>query len=265
MILFWCTLTVLGSREKPDTLRVLCLTVGCVLSGLALYSWYERRFRPSLLRLWVDKNGVELQVRKAHTEEILLESERGTLRGQDLTGWVLRGAILSGIDLSKAKLERADLRGVQFRNSQLVAAVLAGADLRGANLQYADLTAADLRGADLRGARLAATSLAQADLRGADLRGADFAGHGANRVLWEGRIGSAQFEGALYDETTRWPPGFNPRRKGCVLTEGSTARLPIPAETEDVRLEQLPAPAAAPRMVSSEAAPVEQASRLHQG
>lgn len=262
MLLLWCVLTSLGAPQKPDTPLKLCLMVTLALSCLALYSWYERRRRPSLLWLWVDESGVELQVRKVRTGEVLLESERATLRQQDLTGWALPGAVLSGIDLGKAKLEGADLRGAQFRNSQLVAATLAGADLRGANLEYANLTAADLRRADLRGARLAAASLAQADLRGADLRGADLAGHGANRVLWERRIGSAQFEGAVYDETTRWPPGFNPRWKSCIFVKGSTTRLPIPAATADVRLEQLPAPAAALQAVSAEAMPVEQASQL---
>jgi hypothetical protein len=76
--------------------------------------------------------------------------------------------------------------------ANLSMARLAGARLQGANLRWADLRDADLRGARLYGA----------DLRGADLTGADLTG--------------ARFWGALHDRATRWPEGFDPRRRGLI-------------------------------------------------
>jgi hypothetical protein len=65
----------------------------------------------------------------------------------------------------------------------------------------------NLRGADLSGAFLQATDLSDADLREADLRGAD---------LRQAFLAGADLTGARYDDRTRWPDGFAPRRHGAV-------------------------------------------------
>ena len=123
------------------------------------------------------------------------------LAGAMLWGYDFSGADLSGADLSKAILTAADLAGAtligaDFSYADLEGAYLEGADLRNAALVGADLGRADLRGADLRGADISSAYLAVTDLRGADLTGATLEG--------------ARFIGAEWDETTRWPEGYEP-------------------------------------------------------
>jgi len=69
-------------------------------------------------------------------------------------------------------------------------------DLREADLENLDLTRAVLRHSTLAGAHLAGASLVEADLRGTDLSGADLTG--------------TDLRGAVADETTTWPEGFDP-------------------------------------------------------
>lgn len=72
-------------------------------------------------------------------------------------------------------------------------------DLREADLEELDLTRAVLRHSTLAGAHLARATLVEADLRGTDLSGADLTG--------------TDLRGAVADETTTWPDGFNPAAK----------------------------------------------------
>lgn len=110
--------------------------------------------------------------------------------------------------------------------ARLVRANLAGAHL-GADLQGADLTEARLCGADFTGywpllhgqdawsfsqqtltpANMAGASLVRADLRGAIFR---------DGIHPDVDLREVDLEGAVYDKTTRWPKGFDPRRKGAV-------------------------------------------------
>ena len=90
-----------------------------------------------------------------------------------------------------------DLSCVDLRASDLRASNLLGANLLGSSLQASDLSASVLRDADLRGADLQGASLQDADLTGANLIGA------------QGLEGDAILCGALADDTTRWPDGFN--------------------------------------------------------
>lgn len=106
------------------------------------------------------------------------------LRRADLRGWTLVDVDLSEVDLSHARLRRADLQD---------------ASLARARLDYADLSGANLRGADLDGVTFLETDLGGADLRGVDLRRA-------------GQLPMANLRGCKTDQTTRWPPDFDPRR-----------------------------------------------------
>jgi hypothetical protein len=99
-----------------------------------------------------------------------------------LRGAELRGAFLGGIDLFGADLVAADLRGAELGEANLSSADLRGADLRRANLSPADLSDIKLAAADLRDALLRATN----------------------------------FEGALYDDSTAWPDGFDPAAAGAI-------------------------------------------------
>jgi uncharacterized protein YjbI with pentapeptide repeats len=153
---------------------------------------------------------------------------RVDLAGSDLGYSDLAGADLHYSDLSQsfllgADLRRADLTGVWFVRATLDEARLHQADLRsavfwkarliGADLRAADLTAADLTGARLRGARFDL-----ADLRGADFTTADVAG--------------ATFAGAVADDTTTWPDGFDPQQAG-VLPAGTAPPIRPQSYSED--------------------------------
>jgi hypothetical protein len=150
-------------------------------------------------------------------------------------------------------LAGADLRGASLVAANLRGADLTGADLRGAALAEADLERAtldraDLRGANLSGAGLASQSLLGADFRGADLRGAEFGGRGLGRHVFSDPLWQVRLEGALYDDTTRWPAGFTAETRGCVRCErpepqGEQSDLPIPSDvSSDVT--SLPVPSA---------------------
>lgn len=102
------------------------------------------------------------------------------------------------------------------RARSLFAAVLAGANLRqvdftGANLARSVLALADLRGACLDGACLTSACLVGADFRGADLRGA---------ILTGADVTGAKFGGALVDDLTRFPIGFDAAAAGCEYVDG---------------------------------------------
>ncbi|MBI3912360.1 MAG: pentapeptide repeat-containing protein, partial [Armatimonadetes bacterium] len=161
------------------------------------------------------------------------------LRGADLTGADLRGALLRGADLRGAILHQARLHGVTVHGARLAGAEMSGVDVREAtlydpslskaganlrqvvfrnadlrhknlwraNLQGASLVGADLRGADLREARLAGADLRQANLRNASLDGAH---------LEEARLHDADLRGARYNQSTEWPPGFDPQKHGAL-------------------------------------------------
>ena len=53
----------------------------------------------------------------------------------------------------------------------------------------------------MRNANLSNTNLYEADLSGSNLRGASLIGSNLAKVL---------LQGAIYDELTKWPHGFNP-------------------------------------------------------
>ncbi len=126
---------------------------------------------------------------------------------QDANGF--EGADLSGLG---APLIRG-LKGISFRRATLYWACLAEADLSGCNFEEADLRGATLTGAILVGANLRLAQLCRDNLGGPTrLQGADLSG--AN-------LSGANLEGAEYDARTRFPPGFQPKREGCVLKDAS--------------------------------------------
>lgn len=167
----------------------------------------------------------------ARVRELPAERERARalyLKGVDLGGVELEGADLrfvdfEGSDLDDADLAHANLQQTSFVDANLSGATLVGADIRATNMAFADLRGADLR--DVNGALLkmdeglhAVTSLLGADLRGADLRGADLRGAdllGAD--LRDADLRGANLRSAIYDQETRFAPGFDSRLRGMVL------------------------------------------------
>jgi hypothetical protein len=123
--------------------------------------------------------------------------------------WVVRYRG-QGANLQEAVLPFAPLQDVWLLATNLRRANLSGAVLRNASVELSDLEGAILRGADLRGSDFALSSLDGATLRDTDLRGAD--------LEWA-ILKGADFAGAVYDATTRWPSGFDPQRHGAIVAK----------------------------------------------
>jgi uncharacterized protein YjbI with pentapeptide repeats len=137
---------------------------------------------------------------------------------------------LGGASLLEASLVDGDLGGVSLVNTDLINADLFGvnlcnASLAGAKLQGANLSSAILTGVDFRNANgewvpqagapdLGFVVRGKVNLSGADLAGADLTG--------ATNLGDAMLYNVYYDETTKWPAGFQPqpsRAKRCLRAE----------------------------------------------
>lgn len=157
------------------------------------------------------------------------------LPGADLHDRHLEYARFSGADLDGANLEGACLVATRPDRSRMRQARLAHARLDYADLAEADLSDADLRHtlmrrtglchADLRSADFGDCWMDETDLRGADLRGADLSGalvlrpnpRDGSTLVRDPGLPGVKLAGARYDASTRWPPGFQPGRRGAVL------------------------------------------------
>ena len=90
----------------------------------------------------------KIQIKNRYTDEIIVEMEAESIREVvEKNRASLSGADLSWVDLSGAKLYGADLSGAD----------LSGAKLYGAELSGAKLSGADLSGAKLSGAKIKVT------------------------------------------------------------------------------------------------------------
>lgn len=151
----------------------------------------------------------------------------------NLSGANLSQAILSWGDLSHANLVEANLS-----HANLVEANLSGAYLQKAYLQKANLIAtnwsnAKLESANIQGAIYSDTTLfppnfnpqnrgayliaANANIDNLDIRDLDL----SSLVELE----SVRMQGAIYSETTLFPPNFNPQNKGAYLIAANIAIL----------------------------------------
>lgn len=160
------------------------------------------------------------------------------LKGKDLTGASLDNAnfaeaTLDHTNLTNASAKNADFKGASFvwlsaphanfsgadfRETTIFGyfegADFSGANLEGGEMQHAGLYAAKFRGANLRRTKGWSVSR-EADFSKADVRGANFRGVDANNM--------PRFRGALYDEETAWPEGFDPKAAGAILKAGNDA------------------------------------------
>ncbi len=169
----------------------------------------------------------------------------------------LAGLVMQGRDLMFARLAGVDLTGADLYWASLQSCVLEGAILKCCCLRGAALEEANLRGADMRGADLSldnlggSTRLDRADLSGADLRDAKIGGaHFVRAILvkadlrsaWarsifpdrptrfdgadltDARLGGADLSGCVFDDKTRFPHAFDPRKAGMVHADDQTGR-----------------------------------------
>jgi hypothetical protein len=119
------------------------------------------------------------------------------------------GIDLQGRDLSRAYLVDKDLSGARFGKAKL----------KGANLAGADLTRASLMKADCRGTNFRRSPSPLFPGPGVFPGPNVFPSEGA--PAGEPQVGDATFEktgveGAIYDDSTRWPEDFDPDEAGAV-------------------------------------------------
>jgi uncharacterized protein YjbI with pentapeptide repeats len=121
-----------------------------------------------------------------------------------------------GMIIENAFLAGQELEGISFEGSILRSCNFGSTDLYGANFSDADCDSCSFKSADLR-----SSTLFGAKFRNSDLQGASFAidEMGAPTLLFEVDFSSANlndtnFDGALFDESTTFPRGFDLNRSG---------------------------------------------------
>ena len=149
---------------------------------------------------------------------IEIRNARGILLAQvpdtsilHFTGLHIPGAVFKGLNLEASFFDDCDITGADFTDSDLYGSVMFrtiadGANFTRACLREVDLASSKLRRANFREADLSPgnmggiTSLEQADVRGADFTMAN--------------LSKVNCAGALYDEHTLFPIGFDPQVNG---------------------------------------------------
>jgi len=129
----------------------------------------------------------------------------------------LKSAHMYKTNLCWANLHRTDLTGAYCKeaifdcanlsNSLLRGCKLMGASLRNTNLKNEDLSFAHLDGADLRG-----TNLQYSNLTGTKLISPT---QNLPRFIDQLRL-EQSYSGAIFNDSTIWPLGFNPIESGAV-------------------------------------------------
>lgn len=135
----------------------------------------------------------------------------------ELVEFDLADAELAGINLMNSAFHKANLKSANLYHANLYGSHLVEANLRNANLCEAFLREAVLRMADLSNtfcgfANFDGSVLINANLNGANL--GDAIG-----------LGAAKLSGAVYDDATKFPHGFDPKEAGMVKSIGSSEEL----------------------------------------
>jgi uncharacterized protein YjbI with pentapeptide repeats len=135
---------------------------------------------------------------------------------EDLGGLNLMNADLRGANLYRAGLKMAlfmetNLAGSHAIEADLEKAWFAGANLEGVNFSHARLSGAVFYKANLDEATFQGANLARTQLSGTDLRGAR-------------RLDEASLFGAISNEATQFPDGFDAKAHGVLSLEELNAR-----------------------------------------
>lgn len=168
------------------------------------------------------------------------------LKNHDFKEASLNGANFSGATVDSSNFNNASAKNANFKGASLESAQFQGTDLTGADftqstgsayfyktkLDKANLEGAaiqplncSLKGANLKGAKIEGV-LSGCDFSGADLRGANLRGIPANV------IGASNFKGAIYDDDSSFPDGFDPAQAGMVL---NNKKDDAPKATDDTK------------------------------
>lgn len=226
--------------DRRPWLREAALAIGSTLrDSVGLRQRDKLTLRSMLAWFWLMRVGPIIIARKADLSGALMPDH--TLRGADFREANLRGAnfsrtnlrwggLNSGLpptnfaaaSLDRALLMNADLSGCNFEGASLRGADLTNSALTGGLFHEADLEEAELHGTSAIRASFNNANLRKAVLMDADLTGALF----VDADMTEAALGGADFTGAVldgarlhgaaYDDTTRWPHGFDPIKAGAV-------------------------------------------------
>ncbi|MFN8443988.1 MAG: pentapeptide repeat-containing protein [Caldilineaceae bacterium] len=131
------------------------------------------------------------------------------LRDQNLRSVDLSYTTMIEIDFSGRDLSRSNFTGTWLFRSKFVGARLVNAIFVSADLADADFTDADLRDANFKSVSFD-FCITKARLDGANLRGAS---------LWNADLTTVTLNGAIYDQYTSWPDGFDPAGAGAHFIE----------------------------------------------
>ncbi len=132
-------------------------------------------------------------------------------------------------DCGKIDVQNRNMRGALIRHAFLFRANLVGADFRGAHLNSSNMLSTYLKGCQFNTADMESVILAHSVVSGcsfhnckltnADLESTEF----LNCDFSEADLTGAKIDYSAYDNSTRWPVGYNPEAHGAVkadLTEG---------------------------------------------
>jgi uncharacterized protein YjbI with pentapeptide repeats len=140
------------------------------------------------------------------------------LKGANFREAVLHNITLLHIDLTEANLRKAILFFVGLPEANLV----------GIDFAEVSLASVDMRRADLRGANFTGATLFNTNFGGADLRGTLFVGNAPNAKSFEeidktgpvtAKFAFVDVRGAKYNNETKWPEDFNPKKEGAILLD----------------------------------------------
>ena len=129
------------------------------------------------------------------------------LQGSQLPGIILHDVCLTGsnlqnTDLFEASFQDANLSGTEFQRANLAQANFANALMTGSNLSYARLMGANLYDAEIR------------------IKHEDYP-----------QLGGITVQGAIYDDDTKWPEGFDAKAAGAIkVKKDKASRSWVPDE-----------------------------------
>jgi uncharacterized protein YjbI with pentapeptide repeats len=166
------------------------------------------------------------------------------LNHHDFAELHLNGANFSDVGLKGANFSKASLKNANFSKARLENANFKGADITSAIFTDADLTGADLRETTTKGSHCEGANFSKANLEGlsfalgfgckyngANLRMCKISGRGDTRqdfcradlrganMRAVTTLATALLKGAIYNEDTAFPDGYDPAAAGMVLAK----------------------------------------------
>jgi len=166
------------------------------------------RFEP-IVGPQADFQGMDLSTAKVDFSNKDLSG--ANFEGANLSGVAFKDSTLSNVNFTNAKLSKASFKNCDLSNTQFTNAILKHAQFKQVNFENTHFTETDLSHADLTDANLNGAQFTRTKMVGANLRGAD---------LSQLSSGTIDLTDAVYDQTTKFPPQFDP---GALLMKPAQA------------------------------------------